>query len=462
MNKWARVLLGVVLFIVFVAGSAWGLSRLAGPTDAQKAALALMDDPPMTGRNAFGALWLLAYEIPEAQREAVLAEDLRRFRAAAARVPGEIGAGPAFSFGSSAEGRFPEATPSADDMKLFCGSRGDCLESVAADRAAHASLVERHAALIDRVEALSAYDHIVHPTSEALIDTILPPYQYGKLPATRHALLFVDGRRDEAFDGTCRAIATWRRLGARSDHLIARMIGVAYAADVYGTLFAEMLAQVPRDYLLPASCTQAFAPIGDDELSLCRAMRGEFRFLQAVLRRAARDGLDGDEGPLTRALQGLYFDIETTEADRAEDLAWHCGDVAQAQMRNDIPARPPAPEKDLFRFQCIANAAGCILAQIAAPSFELYSSRVQDGNAKLRLLALLVRLRADTTDARPFAERLRAHAGDVGSAQRRPVVAAGGRSLQLRMFDPRKAGAWSIPLPPDFQDVAVGKDAAAP
>lgn len=456
MNKSAKRVAWLLLLIVCVAGSVWGLSRLAGPTDAQKAARALMEDPPMTGRNAFGALWLLPYEIPEAQREAVLAEDLRRFRAA-----GTPGPDAAIMAVSSAEGRFPQTGLSADDAALFCGGSGGCLGKVAADRDRYAALVARHAGLIDRAEALSGYDHIAHPTSETLIDVILPPYQHGKLPATRYALLFVDGRRDEAFDGTCRAIATWRRLGARSDNLIARMIGIAYAADVHGTLFAEMLAEVPRDHPLPASCTQAFAPISDDELSMCRAMRGEFRFLQAALREARRRGLDGDEGPLARIFQTLYFDVETTEADRAEDLAWHCGDEARKRMRADLPVSSPAPEKDLFRFQCIANAAGCILARIAAPPFETYSLKVQDANAKLRLLALLVRLRADSTDARPFAERLRAHAGEVGSAQRRPLPAAGGRSLHLRMFDPQKSETWSLPLPPYFQ-AAAGKDAAAP
>jgi hypothetical protein len=224
-------------------------------------------------------------------------------------------------------------------------------------------------------------------------------------------------------------------------------------------LFAEMLAQVPRDYPLPASCNDAFAPLTDDELSMCRAMRGEFRFMQAALREARRDGIDGDEGPLMRIVQGLYFDIETTEADRAEDLAWYCGDEARTSMRDDIPAQSPAPQKDLFRFQCIANAAGCILAQIAAPSFDSYPRKIQDANAKLRLLALLVRLRAETADTRPFAERLRAHAGEVGSAQRRTGVDAGGRELQLRMFDTNKGETWSIPLPPYFH--AAAADAAA-
>lgn len=460
MNKWARWVAGLLLLIVCVAGSVWGVSRLAGPTDAQEAALAAMEDPPMTGRNAFGALWLLPYEIPEAQREAVLAEDLRRFRAAGTPGPDSgITAAPAAV--SSAEGRFPQSSLSADEASLFCGGKGDCLRKVAAERDRYAALVARHAGLIDRAEALSAYDHIAHPTSEALIDVILPPYQHGKLPATRHALLFLDGRRDEAFDGTCRAIATWRRLGARSDNLIARMIGIAYAVDVYGALFAEMLAEVPRDHPLPASCTQAFAAITDDEQSVCRAMRGEFRFLQSALREAQRNGIDGDEGPVTRIFQGLYFDIDTTEADRAEDLAWYCGEEARTRMRADVPVSSPVPEKDLFRFQCIANAAGCILAQIAAPTFDPYPRRIQDANAKLRLLALLVRLRADAADARPFAERLQAHAGEVGSAQRRPVLEAGGRRLQLQMFDRQKGETWSIPLPPYFQ-AAAGKDAAAP
>ncbi len=444
--------------LVVLPGLVWGLSRMLGPTAAQEAALAAMEDPPMTGRNAFGALWLMPYDIPEAQREAVLAEDLRRFRTAGRAGPGMTSAPVTVS---SAEGRYPAVGLPPDAATLFCGGQGGCLGKVAADRDRYAALVERYAALIDRAEALSAYDHIAHPVGERVVDTILPPYQHGKLPATRHALLFLEGRRDEAFEANCRAIATWRRLGSRSDLLISRLIGVAYAVDVHAVLFAEMLAEVPRDYPLPSACIEAFAPITDDELSLCRAMRGEFRFMQAVLREARRRGLDGDEGPVTRTLQRLYFDIETTEADRAEDLAWYCSDEARTRMRADLPVSSPAPEKDLFRFQCIANAAGCILAQIAAPSFESYPRRVQDANAKLRLLALLVRLRAETGDARPFAERLRAHAAEVGSAQRRPGLGAGGLTLQLRLFDAQKTEAWRIPLPPYFRTDSEAEAAAA-
>jgi hypothetical protein len=71
----AQGLLGVALLVV----ATWAISRFVGSTDAQEQALATMRRlPPVTGRNAFEALWLLPYDVPESQRGRIVAEDLRR------------------------------------------------------------------------------------------------------------------------------------------------------------------------------------------------------------------------------------------------------------------------------------------------------------------------------------------------------------------------------------------------
>jgi hypothetical protein len=71
----AQGLLGVALLVV----ATWAMSRFVGPTKAQEQALATMRRlPPAVGRNAFEALWLLPYDVPESQRGRIVAEDLRR------------------------------------------------------------------------------------------------------------------------------------------------------------------------------------------------------------------------------------------------------------------------------------------------------------------------------------------------------------------------------------------------
>ena len=448
--KWAvRALLAFML----LTAAAWSLSRWLGPTDAQEAALKTIRQlPSLEGKNAFGALWHLSYDIPEAEQERVLAEDLRRL---AAVSPGQSGqSNPSNAFSSSAEKRYPKQSPPPEAMDLWCDRDGGCLQKVRADRERYIALIERHAAIIDRAESLSAYDGIRHPRIADSLGFVMPPYHFGKLPATRYAMNFVEGRRYEAFDRTCVAIATWRRLGADSDTLITRLIGVVYSADVHGRLFAEMLAETPRDFKLPPSCSQAFAATTARESSMCLAMQGEFRFLVSATRQI-ETGDSGYASKFARLPLPLFYSADMTEAQRAETLAFYCGESAAHAMRADRPM-PPAPVDDRFlRFQCVGNPTGCMLSSIANPTYDPYPGRVQDANAKLRLIALLLRLRADTSDTRPIDVRLRASAADVGAPERGIGIGPDGRTLRLKTFGKSSGDYWDIPLPAYFRNAAA-------
>ncbi len=457
--KWAvKALLAFMLLTV----AAWSLSRWLGPTDAQEAALKTIRQlPSLEGKNAFGALWLLPYDIPQAEQERVLAEDLSRF---ASDSPGAAGqTNPADLFSSSAEMRYPKQLLSPQDTDAWCGGDGGCLQKVRADRKRYAALISRHAAVFARAEGLSAYDGIRHPRTADSLEFVLPPYHFTKLPATRYAVDFVDGRRYEAFEGMCTAIATWRCLGADSDTLITRLIGTAYSADVYGRLFAEMLAEIPRDFELPSSCSQAFAATTDEESSMCMAMQGEFLFLESATRQIETGELEAmiDTGELEamsefeKALMPLFYSADMTDAQRAEALAFYCGESMTHAMRADQPA-PAAPVDDsLLRFQCVGNPVGWVLSGIANPAFDPYPKRVQDANAKLRLIALLLRLRADTSDTRQIDVRLRASAADVGAPEREIGIGPDGRTLRLKNYGKGWGDYWDIPLPAYFQDDAA-------
>lgn len=447
--KWlAKTLFAFMLLML----AAWSLSRWLGPTDDQEAALAMMREPlPPVQRNAFPALWLVPYDIPDARRGEIFAEDLRRLKA----MPFTSSADPAETAGAAgyasvAATRYPTPAMSVEDSSLFCRGREHCLAKVAADLPTYAALVERHAALLDRVETLSDYDGL-HHSFGLRFDMPLPPYQHGNLTRTRHALLFLQGRRAEAFEGVCRAATTWRRIGANSDNLIARMIGAAYGGQSYPHLFAEMLAETPRDFVLPPSCAVAFSAPTGAELSFCQAMRGEFAYQQSGMK-AIGSGLLGEPTWWPDVMLPLIWDEEMTQADSAEVLGYYCSDEAERGMREDVPVSRPELSLGWTRFQCVSNALGCMLGEIAAPAFDGYAGRVQDSNANIRLIGILLRLRAETSDVRPFAERLHAAAGEIGSVDREISMTSEGRSVRLRNYQKSMGEYWEIPLPGYFQN----------
>ena len=108
-------------------------------------------------------------------------------------------------------------------------------------------------------------------------------------------------------------------------------------------------------------------------------------------------------------------------------------------------------EADLFRFECLGNPVGCVLSSVANPSFDHYNGRIQDANARLRLIAMLIRLRGDTGDQRPFKVQLRSAAAEVGGSEREISIGPDGRSLRILNYDALRGEYWEIPLPAYFQ-----------
>ncbi len=408
MKQSGLVLLAVLGVTFAVAIGIWIASRWMGATPAQASALARMQTiPPLQGRDAYPALMALAEPVP------------------------------------------PPSTDEVRDREMFCGSQPGCLDRIAADRAGYAALLVRHAALIDRVEALSGYDGIRHPIVGEVEDIVLPPYQHGRLPATRYALDFVEGRQAQAFEGTCRAISTWRRLGTHSDSLISRLIGTAFASGVYGRLFADMLSRVPRDFPLPASCTAAFSPPAGDELSMCMAMRGELRFMDAALLAEAKPS-----SLWARIWAWIGLSREMTLAERAAQLDDYCNGKVDALMRTDRPYTRTVEALDLYRLQCAGNFTGCVLASTADGDFDIYVSRVEDGNARLRLIGWLLRVRAGEVDASGMPQAIATAVADRDVGLREVVFGADGM-LSMPMHDTRDGERWAIPLPPYLRTPAL-------
>lgn len=444
MRKWAIVLGGTALAVTFVGVALWTVSRIRGPSPAQRAAVAELSAlPPLDGPNAFQTLWQLAYAIPAAERDAVFAEDVRRWRVTAAdpaAVPEPE---------SVATRRYPASLSEADRARL-CTSGRECLAQVQADPAAYADVVARHRDWFDRLESLSAYAGLRDPFGYPAAMPLLPALQYGGQLRTRYAVDFVLGRRDAAFDGTCRAIATWRRLGANSDTLILRLVAAANVRASYADLFLSMLAQVPRDFVLPPSCDAAFAPTTAAEFSLCDAARGEFAYARSRVLPSARRHAGGVLDALGEA---LTYDGRMAVAEQAMRFIAFCASETTAKIRADeafvVDSGMAVP---LARLECVSDMAGCILGEIGRTGDNDYAAQIEDTNARIRLIAELLRLRAATSDAAPVLDRLEARHAAIGAASRKLRLVDDGRSLCLDNHRVRPDDVcWRVPLPPYFQ-----------
>mgnify|MGYP003408138311 FL=1 len=225
------------------------------------------------------------------------------------------------------------------------------------------------------------------------------------------------------------------------------MVGSAYAGETYPALFLEMLVETPREVALPAACTEAFAPLSDAEVSLCQAMRGEFAYQDSAVGLIGTAAFKSDES-FPDALLPLVFSKEMTLADGAEALGHFCLPEMQRDMRDDLLMPWPQTRSGVWRLQCVSNAMGCMLGEIALPAFDGYSARILDDNAHLRLIALLVRMRTDTGDARPISVRMRAMQDEVGSSVRELSLGADGRTVRMHNYDTGRGEFREIPLPP--------------
>lgn len=422
------VALASVLIVVVV----WSASRWRGATPAQRAALAVLEAPnAFPGRNAFDALWLLRYDVPEDMLAAVANADMAALAAAPPSTPLDIP--------SSAAGTYADLQPDLT-VRPPCGTAGaECLERVREQPGAYAVLVQRNARLIQRAQAFRQYGHLASRLP-ARPDGPLLPFMSLAWPVTANAERFVRGDTLGAIEATCRDLDTWRRLGVNSDQLITRIYASALTTDGHGRLLAEMLAELPRDTPLPGACSEALAPPAPEEADLCPTMRGEFAWSQWALDHAPMGGGNAAPGR-------LVFDRAATRALFAERLVGACSVATRQLLERDAPAQDSLDAKPLWqRFECAANPAGCMLADIGGPAYSRYQHRAQDQNARIRLLGTLVWLRA-SAETGTLAERLAHRPASLRSPMREISVGADGRSLEIAQYDTARGSVWSVPLP---------------
>ena len=428
MNRWAQGIVGVGLFAVVGVATLYAASSLQGATTGQRAALALMELPDAApGRNAFAALWLLPYDVPEGKLDAIVDEDRGRV------ASGATARGVAYV--SVAAERYPPSPAQADEPPLCTHGTTGCLAEVRARTGAYQAWRERNTGLIERAGALSRYGHYRGGFEPSLAMPMPPVGRLIPTLLTDRALSFVEGRTDAALADLCGDVVTWRRLGPNSDSLVVSMLGVALAGDAT-VLFAEMLAELPVGQPLPPACAIAFAPPAVAELSLCEPLKGEFRFTRNALVRR-----DGNEGLADNPL----FSRQMTDARNAAQMAQFCSRDADRALRQDRPL-PAQRMGDRLQLDCVRNYAGCILSAVAAPAYRDYQVRAQDHGAKLRLAGTVAWLHGNRTDTRPLAAQLVSRPAALRSAAREIEIVDGGKALRVAMYGRHPAGHFQLPL----------------
>ncbi len=439
--KWGFPLIVVLLVLV---AAAWAISRAVYPTEAQREAVAEMEQlPDFPGENAFALLWTLERDVPNDRLKAVMAEDIRRFSEKPANPdPDE---GESWGIESVAED-YPDLTPTAEDREMFCRPRGDdCLARVREDIEAYSALLDRNQTLLDRVEKLRDYDYVRFEFPYRM-DTPLPSFQNIFLLRTRHAVAFAQGQTQEAVAATCQDVAAWRRLGAHSDNLITNLISVANSSDNNGSMLANMLAEMPVDMPLPEPCNDALAPPTLVDVSICNAMHGEFN-TSANSIRSLPESVE-KSSYLDRLSWPLLFDTEATVGMSAEQLRSFCSEPERDRLRADRREIPESSHQGMLRFACVGNPIGCMMNSIALPSYTDYRHRLQDYGAKLRVLGTLAWMRRHAEDGRSPAELLADRPDDLKSPARDIGFGPEGRTLQVPLYDTSRSEHWSIPLPP--------------
>ncbi|MCD9087426.1 hypothetical protein [Stenotrophomonas sp. SY1] len=423
--------LGSLLAVLLLVAGVWAVSRLMPIPAAQQQALALLHHSaaePAPGRNAFDGLWLLGLEeVSDAERAAILAEDIEQMQRLAERpidvplLPADVA-----SVAQAPHGQVPQ-------MQGLCGWRGgDCLARVRADPAAVEAALAGQQGLLARISALSGAGHY---RNRFVADARLPMPNFillqRSLPA--HALAHVQGRSDAALAGICADVRTAKVLISHSDGLLPANVG---AAMIGGNvqLLASVLAELPLDHPLPAACDGVFVAVEPQALSQCPAMRGEFAMVSRGVQVAPQ------------RLQWLVWDKRKTDGLIALSMAGACSSRTAEAVQADVPPSWTSVPRSIWRLECAANAAGCMVASIAAPAYDRYGLALQDGGARLRLAEALLWLRANPqADASTALLQMPAR---LREGERPLLLGSDAASLQVASYYAKDNGAaFSVPLP---------------
>jgi len=420
--------------------------RYVSPEPAQMAALHLMMEkiPPVRGRDASDAVWLLDFELPAGtDAEAAAAAQIRRYESARALAVanGKLDKLPPDPRATWT--RYPEQP--AEEQGVCSSNHAGCLAYVEANRPLVAATLAEHTGGLAKALAFNTYDGLRIGVLPSLSSELPKLGARRRLVLSYFAERFVSGERLGAVEQVCMDVGGWRRLGADSDNLVVSMVGVAYVKQDL-VLLAEMLAKLPKETELPGECTTALQPSTDYEFDLCPAMRNEFQLVRETPVMMDR----GRQGWLRQSWQ---LDVRNFEALVASDRARYCGPKLLALQRADkkvgdaIPPPPKCP-----RLRRLADPVGCVLGEVASTEgFNYYLDRRTDQAAMLALMRTVVWLRDNANAPEEVDAALAKRPADLGLL-RTPRYDADKDLLSIALLDDSREphfvlSAGAVPRP---------------
>lgn len=449
-------LLGLLLVaaMILLASWLWPLSV------TQKRALAALEAPrDMPGSNAYVTLVTLGMEGALAQRQArvdAYVADYAKwhagFRAHTIESGGEgdeelMQAKPQLAGAG-------QAVLSRDSV--LCHNGSNCLTQIRAQPQAVAAALLPQATVLARMDELAMHGHYLSPLPLDAA-TPMPALQPLFVPLSAHALAHVQGDSQRALAGMCRDAGIGRMLLDHGENLLTGMIGGAMLA-ANAELFADVLAELPMDTPLPASCATALAPLSPQQASNCASLQGEFVMIRdgyMLTEQITRTGLDlpGEDWRATPVAAKFFYNRDKSIARSAETLGHACLPETWQAIAEDRPMSA-MPVPSAWRLECAANAIGCILTRISGPAYSQYGKRQQDVAARLRLLQAVLWLReqaaADATT--PLAERLDDLPAALRSTHRPIILSADGHALETPSYAKREGvETVRVPLPQALQ-----------
>lgn len=376
--RWLAIA-GLVLLLAWVGVFAYVQWR---PTPPLTAAL-LAPIAPQPGRNALASLWLLEREVPPGRVEEIAAMDWRdreRWQSSH-RMP--------YWTPPSEEMFADQQLPSKADPPWCERDTPSCLGQVQANVAGYAQLVQAHAPVWRRVQALAQYELYQSPTQRG-VDMPLAPLSPLTRMLTVHALRFAQApvaRKGEAVQALCQHLLTVRRL---SEHdgtsLIFQMVGAAVVNQGL-RLLVDMRLQAPGP--LPAECDQALAPRADWPQATCQAMHGEaldhaVMFQDALgSKRVLSERVGSGWELAAQALRWLGMGTPELNATHyANHLALQCEPSFMATVQAGQRPEDESGELSWSSLLFMVRApGGSLLQDIATPAMNHYTRRLADREA---------------------------------------------------------------------------------
>lgn len=380
------------LLIVLDVSFAWG--RLRPPTEVQVQALELMKPvPPSTGApNAWSSFWLLDYDVPVADVEAVYAQERVRLDTWAKQLPQNTA--PVTSYPKWVAQHFPKLPEfnAADREKLCRMQDPDCLAKVRANVRPLRELLARQSGRLTRLRAIPT-DAVLWDQTPTTPHTPLPAFEAANPWFTAAALDFSDGRQLQALAQVCRGARTVRHMHAHTNSLIGAMVTARWMGQIE-QLLAGMSSELPADQPLPADCTKAFAPVIRADVNMCASMQREYQFGQAGIMTVDPARQRG----LVRLRMRLLVDTEGVRRLIAPRYAWPCQSNVVDNMLDDQPlSSTQSPDVRYDFFDAVSNPLGLRMARLPIPDYASYLNRNEDYAAGLRAMAWLLTNRGTAT-----------------------------------------------------------------